>query len=139
MMSAADRSAELRKVREYLRNAERAIASLGIHARVAHKYPFDIVAMAMLSKAFALAKACLRLLSSNQPDEAHSLSRILASIFGPISTPSWKAHTKTGCPSFCNVMWEEPLNAFGDQPMRSSARYTRPAFELGHLLTSWRN
>ncbi len=67
----------MRKVREYLRNVERSIGSLGIHARVAHKYPFDIVALATLSKAFALAKACLTLLSSNQPDEAHGLSRSL--------------------------------------------------------------
>jgi len=71
------RAGELRKIRAYVRKAEASIAGLGIVPRVAHKYPFDIVALAMLSKAFALSKACLKLLTSDHPDEAYGLVRSL--------------------------------------------------------------
>ena len=60
---------------------------------------------------------------------------IRASIFGPISTLSWNAQTKSAYPVRCNVMWEEPLRTLAVHPMRNKARYTRLAFELGHLLT----
>jgi hypothetical protein len=44
--------------------------------RAARKFPFDSVGLANLSKAFAIAKACLKLLNDH-PDEAHALSRSL--------------------------------------------------------------
>jgi hypothetical protein len=76
-MSRKDRDAELRKIRAYVNHAERATNALGIIPRVPQKFPFDIVGLATLSKAFALAKACLKLLASDCPDEAYGLSRSL--------------------------------------------------------------
>ncbi|HEX3104418.1 MAG TPA: DUF5677 domain-containing protein [Terriglobales bacterium] len=68
---------ELRKIRDYVRNAELEINRLGVVPRIMHKYPFDAVALATLSKAFAIAKACLRLLSAGFADEAYGLARSL--------------------------------------------------------------
>jgi Family of unknown function (DUF5677) len=76
-MSRKDRAAELKKIRAYVENAEREVSHLGIVPRAAYKFPFDIVALATLSKAFAIAKACLKLLASDCPDEAYGLSRSL--------------------------------------------------------------
>jgi len=70
------RVGELRKVQAYIRKAESSMTALRIIPRVAQRYPFDIVSLAILSKAFALSKACLRLLTSN-PDEAYGLARSL--------------------------------------------------------------
>jgi hypothetical protein len=76
-MSRKDSIEELRKIRVYVNSAEREINKLQIVPRAAHKFPFDSVGLATLSKAFALAKACLKLLASDYPDEAYSLSRSL--------------------------------------------------------------
>lgn len=76
-MSSADRAAELRKIRAYIRQAESQLADLSIVPRHVRRYPFDIVALAMLSKAFAVSKACLKLLSSDHSDEAYGLVRSL--------------------------------------------------------------
>ena len=76
-MLSKDRIAELRKIRAYVTCAERGVNRLGIVPRAADKFPFDILGLASLSKAFAISKACLRLLSSGQPDEAYGLSRSL--------------------------------------------------------------
>jgi hypothetical protein len=76
-MSPKERTAELQKIRAYVKKAEREINALKIVPRAAHKFPFDIVGLATLSKAFALAKACLKLLASGSPDEAYGLSRSL--------------------------------------------------------------
>ena len=70
-------TAELRKIRRYVMSAEKHINDLGIVPRSAQKFPFDIVGLATLSKAFAIAKACLKLLDSGHPDEAYGLSRSL--------------------------------------------------------------
>ncbi len=43
-------------------------------------YPFDIVGLANLSEAFAIAKACLKLLGADYPDEAYGLSRSLVEV-----------------------------------------------------------
>jgi|ERR1035441_5691660 hypothetical protein len=77
MMSSADRAAELRKIRAYIRQAESQLADLNIVPRHVRRYPFDIVALAMLSKAFAVSKACLKLLASDHSDEAYGLVRSL--------------------------------------------------------------
>jgi hypothetical protein len=80
-MPRIDRASEIRKVRAYVKNAESEIGKLRIIPRVTrgyrHRYPFDLVGLANLSKAFALAKACLKLLASDHADEAHGLSRSL--------------------------------------------------------------
>ncbi len=66
---------ETEKIRAYVKKAEAGIAKLDIIPRVAYRHPFDIVGLATLSKVFALAKACLKLLASGHPDEAYGLSR----------------------------------------------------------------
>jgi hypothetical protein len=76
-MSRKERAAEIQKIRAYVKNAEREIGRLGIVPRTAYKFPFDIVALATLSKAFAITRACLKLLASDCPDEAYGLSRSL--------------------------------------------------------------
>jgi hypothetical protein len=58
----------------------REVSTLEIVPRAAHKFPFDIVGLATLSKAFAIAEACLKLLASDCPDEAYGLSRSLVEI-----------------------------------------------------------
>lgn len=58
-------------------NFEREVNRLGVVPRAARKFPFDIVGLASLSKAFAISKACLKLLASHCPDEAYGLSRLL--------------------------------------------------------------
>jgi uncharacterized protein DUF5677 len=72
-----DQAAELKKICTYVNRAEQEINTLEIVPRAAHKFPFDIVGLATLSKAFAISRACLRLLASDCPDEAYGLSRSL--------------------------------------------------------------
>lgn len=67
--------AEIRKIHAYVKRARNEVDKLEIWPRTAHRYPFDIVGLAMLSKVFALAQACLTLLMSDLPDEAFGLSR----------------------------------------------------------------
>lgn len=66
---------EIRSVQAYLRRAEREVDRLGIVPRLPYRHPFDILGLAMVSKVFALSKACLKLLVFNFPDEAFGLSR----------------------------------------------------------------
>ncbi len=67
----------IREVEAYIRKAETVINKLQIHPRNANRHPFDIVALATLSKGFALSKACIKLLKANLPDEAYGMSRSL--------------------------------------------------------------
>ena len=76
-ISSTYRAVETRKVKAYVRSVETELDKLQIIPRVANRHPFDIVGLANLSKAFAIAKACLKLLDSGHPDEAHGLSRSL--------------------------------------------------------------
>jgi hypothetical protein len=66
---------EINKVDEFIRVAESEINGLGIYPRSPWRFPFDIVGLATVSKAFALSKACLKLVSSDLPDEAYGISR----------------------------------------------------------------
>lgn len=68
-------ASEVAKVRAYVKNAKTEVNKLKISPRNAYKYPFDIIGLAMVSKAFALADSCLRLLTANLTDEAFGLSR----------------------------------------------------------------
>src|SRR5271170_2941573 len=68
---------EIWKVQAYVRRAEAEVNKLQIFPRAAYRYPFDIVALATVSKGFALSKACIKLLISHFPDEAYGLSRSL--------------------------------------------------------------
>jgi len=76
-MTNLERKKEIQKVSRFIRGAESEVNSLAILPRDAARYPFDIVGLAVMSKAFALSKACIRLLSSDMPDEAFGLSRSL--------------------------------------------------------------
>jgi hypothetical protein len=76
-MAHPDNTQEIAKVRAYIVEAEAELTELGIFPRVITRYPFDSVALATVSKAFALSKACLALLTSGFPDEAYGLSRSL--------------------------------------------------------------
>jgi len=66
---------EIKKVSRFIRIAESEVNRLGIYPRNPWMYPFDIVGLATVSKAIALSKACLKLVSSGFPDEAYGLSR----------------------------------------------------------------
>ena len=66
---------ELQKIRVYLKAAEARLARLKIIPRLVYYYPFDSVGLAIVSKVFALSRACLRLLHEGLSDEAFGLSR----------------------------------------------------------------
>ena len=53
-----------------------------------------------------------------------------ASIRGPISSPSWKANTKSGNPSRFRMRWE-PVRRASSHPILSSARRTFRALHAG--------
>ncbi|HTR24502.1 MAG TPA: DUF5677 domain-containing protein [Terriglobales bacterium] len=74
-MTDLERKREIQKVNRFVRAAEAEIDAMAILPRNATRYPFDIVGLATVSKAFALAKACLKLLSFHSSDEAFGLSR----------------------------------------------------------------
>jgi|SRR6202789_1998506 len=74
-MTRTEQWKEMAKVARFVRAAEAEINAMGIMPREPYKFPFDLVGLATLSKAFALSNACLKLLRSNQPDEAYALSR----------------------------------------------------------------
>ena len=77
MIRNKERAGDVRLFTAYVRHTEREIERLAIVPRSPHRYPFDILGLATLSKAFSIAKACLKLLSSGFPDEAYGLSRSL--------------------------------------------------------------
>jgi len=62
-------------VQEYISLAREHIEGLNIYPRDARRYPFDGVSLELVSKSFALSKACLTLLDAGLPDEAYGLSR----------------------------------------------------------------
>lgn len=74
-MTELERREEARKVGRFILVAEREINAMGVSPRDPSRNPFDIVGLANVSKAFALAKSCLKLLSCDLPDEAYGLSR----------------------------------------------------------------
>jgi len=76
-MTRLNEIGEIRKVQAYVRGAQAEVNKLEILPRVAYRCPFDIVALATISKGFALSRACIKLLNSQLPDEAYGLSRSL--------------------------------------------------------------
>ncbi len=66
---------ELAKIEHYIGRVVASVEGIGFYPRVLHRYPFDSVAAAMMSKAVALAKSCITLLKAGQADEAYGLSR----------------------------------------------------------------
>ncbi len=74
-MTRAEKRAELARVGRFVRAVEKEINAMGIVPRHPYNFPFDIAGLATVSKAFALANACLKLLRSDDSDEAFALSR----------------------------------------------------------------
>ena len=74
-MTRAEQRKEIAKVARFVRAAEREINALEIIPHEPYKFPFDVVGLATLSKAFALANACPKLLRSSQSDKTYALSR----------------------------------------------------------------
>jgi hypothetical protein len=74
-MAHPNNGTEIRKVQAYLKGAEAEVHRLGIIPRLPYRHPFDILGLAMVSKVFALSRACLKLLVLDFPDEAFGLSR----------------------------------------------------------------
>jgi hypothetical protein len=62
-------------VRAYIKSVETQVNKMTLVPRVGYRYPFDLIGLATLSKAFALSKACLRLLTGAFTDEAYGLCR----------------------------------------------------------------
>lgn len=74
-MDVAQKLEELAKVRTYLGDAEAEISKVGLIPRRPDYYKFDTVALAILSKAFSVARACLLLIEGAFEDEAFALCR----------------------------------------------------------------
>lgn len=74
-MTRTEKIREIGKIRAYVERAETEVNKIAVSPRAAHKYPFDLVGLATLSKVFALSRACLKLLRSGLSDEAFGLSR----------------------------------------------------------------
>lgn len=71
---------EITKLETYIECLRSEIEGLEILPRLLFEYPIDSIALGMLSKAFALSRACLLLLRSDFPDEAYGLSRSIVEI-----------------------------------------------------------
>jgi hypothetical protein len=87
---------EIEKVDRFIRVAESEINGLGIYPRIPWMFPFDIVGLATVSKVFALSKACLKLVGSDLPDEAHGLSRSIVECANNLRfmTAEWDPRSK---------------------------------------------
>jgi len=77
-MTAVEKLEEVSKLRKYLDVAESALANATIIGRKPVFNKFDVVAMALVSKAFSVARACLLLLDNGFEDEAYGMSRSVA-------------------------------------------------------------
>jgi hypothetical protein len=74
---AVDRNKEIQLVREYIDAVEREFNALKIRPRLFILYPFDMMGLGLLSKAFGLARAGFVLLDAGLDDEAYGLMRSL--------------------------------------------------------------
>jgi hypothetical protein len=71
---------EIEKIRAYVTSVEVELNNLQIIPRTLIRYPFDTIALQLVSKAVALSRSCLSLLDSGFPDEACGLSRSLVEL-----------------------------------------------------------
>jgi hypothetical protein len=62
-------------VRKYVCAVQAAVTALRIRPRTAYRYPFDHIALEIISKSFSIAEACLLLIEANHQDEAYGLCR----------------------------------------------------------------
>jgi hypothetical protein len=76
-MSHPNNSSQIALIRQYIAEVETEVNTLKIFPRDKFRYAFDSIALEIVSKSFALAKACICLLDSGFPDEAYGLVRSL--------------------------------------------------------------
>lgn len=76
-MDTGEKLEEIAKVQKYIGAVEAELANVGLIPRTMKFHKFDTVAMALVSKAFSIARACIVLLEANFEDEAYGLSRTL--------------------------------------------------------------
>lgn len=91
---------EVAKLRKYLDDAEAILVNVGIIGRSPRFNKFDVIAMALVSKVFSVARACLLLLENGFEDEAYGMSRsvvecawtlrYLTQAPGEIESRTWK-------------------------------------------------
>ncbi len=74
-MTATEKVEEVAKLRKYLDDAEAVVAKIGIFGRKPVFNKFDVIAMALVSKTFSVARACLLLIDNGFEDEAYGMSR----------------------------------------------------------------
>ncbi len=63
-MTATEKVEEVAKLRKYLDDAEAVVAKIGIFGRKPVFNKFDVIAMALVSKTFSVARACLLLIDN---------------------------------------------------------------------------
>src|ERR1700722_8610000 len=68
-------SDEIAKLENYMESLRLEVEGLQILPRGLLEYPIDSIALGMVSKSFALARACITLLKTDFPEEAYGLSR----------------------------------------------------------------
>jgi hypothetical protein len=76
-MPAIDNKDEVDRVRTYVRALRMEVARLKIFPRTFDRYPFDLIGLAIVSKAFSISAGLLVLLESGFAEEAYGLSRSL--------------------------------------------------------------
>jgi hypothetical protein len=76
-MAAIDNPDEVNRVRSYKKAVQEEIAGLKVYPRTFARYPFDLVGLALVSKAFSISNALLALLEAGFADEAFGLGRSL--------------------------------------------------------------
>lgn len=74
-MALVDRNKEFQLVRDYVNNAKREFDALALYTRRFDLYPFDMMGLGILSKAFSLANAVFVLLDAEMEDQAYALCR----------------------------------------------------------------
>jgi hypothetical protein len=74
-MTAAERSRDIQLVREFVHKATQECDALGLYTRCFDRYPFDMMGLGILSKAFSLAEAIFLLLDAAMEDQAYALCR----------------------------------------------------------------
>ena len=76
-MPTINNQGEVDRVRSYMQALQGEISGLKVYPRIFARYPFDLIGLALVSKAFSISKALLVLLEAGFADEAFGLSRSL--------------------------------------------------------------
>jgi hypothetical protein len=74
-MNRIEKFEEIAKACKYLEQAETALENIRLIPRRGYFHCFDTIAMALLSKAFSVARACIILLEHDFEDEAYAMCR----------------------------------------------------------------